>query len=238
MGRTSLRPWFMGNKMQFEAVACRLFLHYSYTLAQKASNYGIFCFYNRKTSLLNNINLNIEDGERVAFVGPSGCGKSTLAQILAGNIKPSSGDILIDGKPLSRKGFCPIQLIYQHPEKAINPRWKLRKTLTEAWEPDDEFLDALGIEPAWLNRYPAELSGGEMQRFCIARALAPQTKFIIADEISTMLDVITQAQVWELLLKVLKDRGVGLIAITHSPELAERICNRVVEFNKINHVNR
>ena len=104
------------------------------------------CFqYNRKTSLLNNINLNIEDGERVAFVGPSGCGKSTLAQILAGNIKPTSGDILIDGKPLSRKGFCPIQLIYQHPEKAINPRWKLRKTLTEAWEPDDEFLDALGI---------------------------------------------------------------------------------------------
>ena len=125
-------------------------------------------------------------------------------------------------------------MIYQHPEKAINPRWKLGKTLTEAWEPDEAFLRELGIEQAGLNRYPAELSGGEMQRFCIARALAPQTKFIIADEISTMLDVITQAQVWELLLKVLKERGIGLIAITHSPELAARICDRVIDFNDIN----
>ncbi len=195
------------------------------------------CFrYEKKTPLLNNVNLTIEAGERVALVGPSGCGKSTISQILAGNIKPSSGEILIDGKPLPRKGFCPIQMIYQHPEKAINPRWKLRKTLTEAWEPDDSILRELGIEPAWLNRYPAELSGGEMQRFCIARALAPQTKFIIADEISTMLDVITQAQVWQLLLKVLKERGIGLIAITHSPELAKRICDRVIDFNEINHL--
>ena len=193
------------------------------------------CFrYDKKTPLLNNVNLTIEAGERVALVGPSGCGKSTLSQIIAGNLKPSSGEILVDGKPLPRKGFCPIQMIYQHPEKAINPRWKLHKTLTEAWEPDEQFLQELGIEQAWLNRYPTELSGGEMQRFCIARALAPQTEFIIADEISTMLDVITQAQVWELLLKVLKERGIGLIAITHSPELAARICDRVIDFNDIN----
>ena len=195
------------------------------------------CFrYNKKTPLLDHINLTIEAGEKVALVGPSGCGKSTLSQIIAGNLKPTAGEILVDGKPLPRKGFCPIQMIYQHPEKAINPRWKLGKTLTEAWEPDEAFLHELGIERAWLNRYPAELSGGEMQRFCIARALAPETKFIIADEISTMLDVITQAQVWELLLKVLKERGIGLIAITHSLELAERICDRVIDFSEINHL--
>ena len=195
------------------------------------------CFrYNKKTPLLNKVNLTIEAGEKVALVGPSGCGKSTLSQIIACNLRPTSGEILVDGNPLPRKGFCPIQMIYQHPEKAINPRWKLGKTLTEAWEPDEAFLRELGIERAWLNRYPAELSGGEMQRFCIARALAPQTKFIIADEISTMLDVITQAQVWELLLKVLKERGIGLIAITHSPELAARICDRVIDFNDINHL--
>ena len=190
--------------------------------------------YNKRQTLLNNINLVIESTDRVALVGPSGCGKSTLAQILAGNIKPTSGQILIDGQPLSRRGFCPIQLIYQHPEKAINPRWKLGKTLTEAWEPDDAILDALGIERAWLSRYPAELSGGEMQRFCIARALAPQTRFVIADEISTMLDVITQAQIWELLLRILEQRDIGLLAITHSPELAERVCNKVIEFSSIN----
>lgn len=190
--------------------------------------------YNKRQTLLNNINLVIESTDRVALAGPSGCGKSTLAQILAGNIKPTSGQILIDGQPLSRRGFCPIQLIYQHPEKAINPRWKLGKTLTEAWEPDDAILNALGIERAWLGRYPAELSGGEMQRFCIARALAPQTQFVIADEISTMLDVITQAQIWELLLRVLEQRNIGLLAITHSPELAERVCNKVIEFSSIN----
>jgi len=193
------------------------------------------CFrYKRNTPLLNNVNLTIEDGERVALVGPSGCGKSTLAQILAGNMKPSSGEILLDGKPLPKKGFNPVQLIYQHPEKAINPLWKLNRTLTEAWEPDDSFLKMLGIEKAWLTRYPAELSGGEMQRFCIARALAPQTQFLIADEISTMLDVITQAQVWELLLKVLETRKIGLLSITHSPELAERVCTRVIDFETIN----
>ena len=191
--------------------------------------------YDKKHPLLKNINLQIEPGERIALVGPSGCGKSTLAQIIAGNIKPKKGQILFDGNPISYKGYCPVQLIYQHPEKAINPRWRLGKTLTEAWNPDEEILDALGIERAWLTRYPAELSGGEMQRFCIARALAPQTQFLIADEISTMLDVITQAQVWDLLLKVIDQRRLGLIAITHSPELAQRICTRVIDFRDINH---
>lgn len=190
--------------------------------------------YNKRQPLLKNINLTLEEGDRLALVGPSGCGKSTFAQILAGNIRPNSGQIFIDGEPLSYKGFCPIQLIYQHPEKAVNPRWKLQKTLTEAWDPNPEMLEALGIENAWLNRYPAELSGGELQRFCVARALAPQTRFIIADEISTMLDVITQAQVWQLLLSELDRRHIGLLAITHSESLAARICPQVIEFQRLN----
>ena len=190
--------------------------------------------YNRKTPLINNISFSIEAGERLALVGPSGCGKSTLAQILSGYLRPNSGEILLDGSPLPKREFCAVQLIYQHPEKAINPRWRLGKTLTEAWTPDENVLDDLGIERAWLSRYPAELSGGEMQRFCIARALAPQTKFIVADEISTMLDVITQAQVWELLLRVVEERGIGLLTITHSEELAKRVCTRVISFEELN----
>jgi len=187
-----------------------------------------------KTPLIKCISFCIEAGERVALVGPSGCGKSTLAQIIAGYIKPHGGKILFDGAPLPDRGYCPIQLIYQHPEKAINPRWRLGKTLREAWDPDESLLKDLGIEKAWLDRYPSELSGGELQRFCIARALAPQTRLIIADEISTMLDVITQAQVWEVLLKVTQERGIGIIAITHSEDLAKRVCTRVINFEDLN----
>ncbi|MDR2502574.1 MAG: ATP-binding cassette domain-containing protein [Oscillospiraceae bacterium] len=189
--------------------------------------------YERGKTILNGVSLSIESGERVALVGLSGCGKSTLSQILAGNLTPRSGDVLLDGRALPRRGFCPVQLIYQHPEKAINPRWKLGRTLTEAWAPDEAFLESMGIEQAWLNRYPAELSGGEMQRFCIARALAPQTRLVIADEMSTMLDVITQAQIWETLLRAAGERGLGLLAVTHNAELAKRVCTRVVEFRSL-----
>jgi peptide/nickel transport system ATP-binding protein len=186
--------------------------------------------YGRGRNVLDGASLAIGSGERVALVGPSGCGKSTLAQILAGNMRPKSGAVLIDGAPLPRRGFCPVQLIYQHPEKAINPRLKLGAALAESWSPDGGFLASLGIEKSWLGRYPAELSGGELQRFCIARALAPGTRFIIADEVSTMLDVITQAQIWQLLLRVAEGRGLGLLAVTHSRALAERVCTRVEEF--------
>ncbi|MCI6004487.1 MAG: ABC transporter ATP-binding protein [Blautia sp.] len=189
--------------------------------------------YTKKKKILDNISLGIEKGERVALVGPSGCGKSTLSQILAGYMKPDKGEVYFDGKLLPEKGYCPVQLIYQHPEKAINPRWKLGRTLTEAWEPDQELLDDMGIEKEWLTRYPIELSGGEMQRFCIARAMGPDTKFVIADEMTTMLDVITQAQIWELLLHIVDKRNLGMLVVTHNPLLAERICTRVIEFDKM-----
>ncbi|MDR2615972.1 MAG: ATP-binding cassette domain-containing protein [Oscillospiraceae bacterium] len=189
--------------------------------------------YERGKNILNGASLKIDQGERVALVGPSGCGKSTLAQLLAGNLTPRSGEVLLGGAPLPQKGFCPVQLIYQHPEKAVNPRWKLGDTLAEAWMPSDDFLSSLGIEKSWLGRYPAELSGGELQRFCIARALAPETRFLIADEVSTMLDVITQAQIWELLLRVSIEREIGLLAVTHSRALAERVCTRVAEFEEL-----
>lgn len=189
--------------------------------------------YSKNKIILNHVNFEVNAGERVALIGPSGCGKSTLSQILAGYLAPSSGRVLFDGKPLLYKGYCPVQLIYQHPEKAVNPRWKMQKTLNEAWKPDEAFLSEIGIEKQWLNRYPGELSGGELQRFCVARALGPQTQFIIADEMSTMLDVITQAQIWQLMLKIIQKRGLGLLVVTHSLDLAERICTRVVKFDDI-----
>ena len=114
----------------------------------------------REPWILENRNLRVEPGERVALFAPSGYGKTTLAMLLAGYLKPTRGEVLLDGSPLPKTGVCPVQLIYQHPEKAINPRWRLRKVLEESGQLDEEVLGAFGIEPAWLDRFPRELSGG------------------------------------------------------------------------------
>lgn len=197
-----------------------------------------FRYTDRSPLVLNDVSLEIEAGERVGIVGPSGYGKSTLARVLTGYEKPSQGQVLFDGNPLPDKGYCPVQLIYQHPELAVNQRWKMYKTLNECWHPDEELLTKMGIENSWLTRWPSELSGGELQRFCIARALGPETKFLICDEITTMLDVITQAQIWRLLLDVAEKRNLGMIVITHNEHLAKQVCTRIINLPEINHVQQ
>ena len=142
----------------------------------------------------------------------------------------------LDGRPLPKKGISPVQLIYQHPEKAINPRWKMKKVLEESGMFREEVMEALGIERDWLNRYPRELSGGELQRFCVARSLFQGTHFLFADEMSTMLDVITQAQIWNLMLKEVKERHLGLLMVTHNAELAKKVCTRIINLKEINHI--
>lgn len=185
--------------------------------------------------ILKDINLKVESGERVGIIGPSGYGKSTLSKIIAGYEKPTSGNVLIDGKPIYEKGFCPVQMIHQHPELSVNPRWKMDKILNECWQPDDKMLKRFGIEKEWLKRWPNELSGGELQRFCITRVLAPETKFLICDEITTMLDVISQAQIWNVLLSIAEEKDYGMIIVTHNMELAKRVCTRIVDLREINH---
>lgn len=191
--------------------------------------------YNKSSKwILKDVSFKIDSKERVALVGPSGYGKSTLSKIISGYIKPDEGEILWDGKPIPKKGYCPIQMIYQHPEQSVNPRWKMGKTLNEGWNVDNDLLKEMGIEKSWLNRWPNELSGGELQRFCIARVLGPETKFLVCDEISTMLDVITQAQIWNLLLKISEKNDLGMLVVTHNIELAKRVCNKIIELPKIN----
>ena len=114
-------------------------------------------------------------------------------------------------------------MIWQHPERAVNPRLKMRDTLKDGGAIEERILRELGIEQDWMNRYPQELSGGELQRFCIARALGEGTRFLIADEISTMLDLITQSQIWEFLLREVREREIGLLVVSHSRPLLERL---------------
>lgn len=184
--------------------------------------------------ILQDVSLKVEEGERVGLVGPSGYGKSTLVKIMSGYLKPTKGEVLLDGKPLPQKGISSVQLIYQHPEKAINPRWKMKKVLQESGMFREEVMESLGIEKDWLERYPRELSGGELQRFCVARSLFSGTHFLFADEMSTMLDVITQAQIWNLMLREVEERKLGLLMVTHNAELAKKICTRTINLAEIN----
>lgn len=183
--------------------------------------------------VLQNVSLNLERGARTALFAPSGYGKTTLAMLLAGYLQPTEGEILLDGAPLPKTGVCPVQLICQHPEKAINPRWRLARVLEESGALSDAVLDAFGIERAWLTRYPRELSGGELQRFCVARALMSGAQYLICDEISTMLDVITQAQIWNTVLAEAEKRNMAILAVTHNRNLAERIADEIVDLAKI-----
>ena len=175
--------------------------------------------------ILDYFSFSMTNKERLGLVAPSGVGKTTLCKLIGGYLKPDQGEILLDGKPITEyRGYCPIQMIWQQPEMAVNPRLKMKEALAEGDEVEERVIRGLGIEEDWLNRFPAELSGGEMQRFSIARSLGKRTRFLIADEISTMLDLITQSQIWNFVLKEVKDREIGLIAVSHSQPLLDKIC--------------
>lgn len=186
--------------------------------------------------ILKDVSMEVEQGERVVILGPSGYGKSTLAKIIAGYLEPLSGKVLWNNHDLPQNCFCPIQLIYQHPEKALNPRWKMKKSLFEAGEPSKEVLRQIGIQEKWYDRWPNELSGGELQRFCVARVLKPETRLLIADEMTTMLDALNQAHIWNFILEYAEKHGMSIIAITHNKFLAEKLATRIISIPDINHI--
>ena len=201
-------------------------------MALEAKNVS-FRYEPRLPWVLQTVSLKLERGARTALFAPSGYGKTTLAMLLAGYLQPTEGEILLDGAPLPKTGVCPVQLICQHPEKAINPRWRLARVLEESGALSDAVLDAFGIERAWLTRYPRELSGGELQRFCVARALMSGAQYLICDEISTMLDVITQAQIWNTVLAEAEKRNMAILAVTHNRNLAERIAENTIDLTEL-----
>ena len=190
--------------------------------------------YVKGKNILSGLNFKIGRGEVVGLVGPSGLGKSTLAKIISGYERPDEGEVTWKGGKLPLKGYCPIQMIYQHPEKALDPGMKISDSLAEGYMPDDSLLEKLYIKKElWFDRWPNELSGGELQRFCVARVLGPRTELIIADEMSTMLDAITQAQIWKVLMEEVKRRNLGLLVITHNMALADKLCDRIVDLEKL-----
>lgn len=189
---------------------------------------GVGRRYGRGEWVFRRIDLRVAPGERVGLSGPSGLGKTTLGHLLGGYAVPSEGVILCEGSPLPEGEHCPVQCIHQHPELAFNPRWILGKTLCEAFIPSASLLTALGISKAWLDRFPHELSGGELQRIAVARVLGPGTKYLVADEMTAMLDPLSQALIWRAVLEHQRERGTGILVISHDAALLRRLCGRVI----------
>ena len=199
----------------------------------KAENVS-FKYPSAKEYILKDITLELDNNKIIGLIGDSGSGKSTLCKILSGYIQKYEGNIMFNDKELPKKGFKPVQLIYQHPEKVMNPKWRMKQVLSESWDVDDDTLSEFGIQKTWLTRFPQELSGGELQRFSVVRSLNPKTEFLIADEMTTMLDAITQVQILDSVLKIVKKRKMGFLLVSHDLDLVDTICDEKIYFKDIN----
>ena len=196
------------------------------------ANNIIFSYDRGREPVLDRVNLRVEPGERVGIFSPSGSGKTTLLKILSGYLVPEKGQVLVDGSPLPQRGFCPVQMVWQHPERAVNPRLTMKKILAEGGPGNSRLETVFGIQEDWKRRYPGELSGGELQRFCIVRALGEGTRYLLADEITAMLDLITQAQIWDFIEETEK-RQIGMAVVSHSRELLDQVCTRIVTLEEL-----
>jgi peptide/nickel transport system ATP-binding protein len=182
--------------------------------------------------ILHHVNISVAANEIVGLTGPSGFGKTTLGKLLAGYLTPTSGRVSLDDRPLPLRGYCPVQLVFQNPELAVNPRWRIRQILQEAQPPSAELLQKMGIHPSWLDRYPHELSGGELQRIAVARVLNPATRYLIADEMTAMLDANTQALIWQAVMQYARSQSLGLLITSHDAALLDRLCHRVIDLSQ------
>lgn len=196
-------------------------------------------------TVVDGVSIEIKEGETVAIVGESGCGKTTLAKMLMRQIEPTGGDVYFSGKKLTamspkelRSLRTAFQLIPQHPDDAVDPRWTIGRSVAEPLviagemtpgeigDTVDSLIAEVGLGSELKERYPHEISGGELQRMVIARALTLGPKVIISDEATSMLDVSVQARVMSVLREIQEKRELALIIITHDLGLARAVADR------------
>jgi peptide/nickel transport system ATP-binding protein len=195
---------------------------------------------------VKNADFTVRSGETLGIVGESGSGKTTLARSLVGLVKPHRGKVLFEGEPAHPTGhgrvayLRKVQLIYQHPYEALSPRMTVQAAIAEPLRrhrlcaPGDiarrvaDLMAQVDLSSDLSGRFPAQLSGGQCQRVAIARALAFDPRVLIADEVTSALDVTLQAQVMDLLLKLQKERGLTMIFISHDLAVIRRLCNSVI----------
>ncbi|MEM0443833.1 MAG: ABC transporter ATP-binding protein [Candidatus Caldarchaeum sp.] len=213
----------------------------------------------RKVYAVDGVSLSLGEDEVLGVVGESGSGKSTLAKTVARIYEPDDGRILFMGEDithLNSKKLLPyrrkIQIVFQNPYSSLNPRRRVKDIINDAVKLhrlDDGFsvyeaLQAVNLDKDYAERYPHQLSGGERQRVAIARALALRPSLIIADEITSSLDVSTQTQILQLLKKIRQEYGMSMMFISHdlavvsnvSDQVAVMYAGRIVEQGEVSEI--
>ena len=192
---------------------------------------------------VRDVTLTIGQGERFGIVGESGSGKSTLLRLICGLDRPTSGEVLVEGRPVGdqparRLGWLreKLQLVFQDPMSSLDPRMRVRDIVAEPLvaqgrhdnrERVHELLEAVGMSAEAADRYPHQFSGGQRQRISVARALAPGPDILVADEPVSALDVSVRAQVLNLIDEVVDGFDLTLIFVSHDLSVVRHVCDRV-----------
>ncbi|MEL3950604.1 MULTISPECIES: ABC transporter ATP-binding protein [Streptomyces] len=206
--------------------------------------------YDRRDPVVREVSLTVGPGESVGLLGPSGCGKSTLARVAALLHRPDRGQVVIDGEPARgwrhrapRAQRTAFGVVFQQPRLSADPRLTLTQLIAEplratgrgAEAPDRvrELARTVGLGGDLLTRRPHEVSDGQLQRACLARALVLRPRWLICDEMTAMLDASTTAALVTAVEDYRADSGAGLLAVGHDKVLLERWCDRTVHWDEL-----
>jgi peptide/nickel transport system ATP-binding protein len=207
---------------------------------------GVFRRASQYVKAVDGVTLAIEPGETLGLVGESGCGKTTLGRCVVRLIEPTSGSIAFEGRDLTtlaasdlRETRRKMQIIFQDPYASLNPRMRIGEIIGEGLAIHDiargqerrsrvkDLLARVGLRAEYYGRYPHEFSGGQRQRIGVARALAVNPKFIVADEAVSALDVSIQVQILNMLLDLQREFGLTYLFISHDLRVVEHVSDRV-----------
>lgn len=211
-------------------------------------NQGLFN--QQKTPIIKNVSLSLNQGECLGIIGESGSGKSTLGKLILGLEKPDHGKIYFDGHEMQTRTWRKLQLqrqlsaVFQDYNASVNPYFKVAQIIGEPiniytnmpkkarQQRIEQLLEQVGLDLSFYHRFPHEMSGGQLQRVCIARAIACNPKFILFDEAVSSLDISVQTQILTLLADLQKQLNLTSIFISHDLTTITYLCNRVIFFQQ------